>query len=192
MLVLWSWNCACDLSLVFIKHDIWECAKSGGCCFFWYRQCLSLDCNLSMHGWGYMSLYLPADTQNHNLETYKETRALSIQIDDKILAHRQKSTNGECMQALIDRPDETRRVINFKRLALTDIKIDIPRLAKKTVLKNAYTDGSESSSTRLPLLSFYCVTMGSSLSSSSSLHSVAEACFVIKLSYLIGRSTCLS
>lgn len=42
------------------------------------------------------------------------------------------------VQALVDRPNETRRVINFKRLALTDIKIDIPRIAKKKVLKEAY------------------------------------------------------
>ena len=40
-------------------------------------------------------------------------------------------------QALVDRPDEIRRVINFKRLALTDLKVDIPRLAKKKVLKEA-------------------------------------------------------
>jgi hypothetical protein len=40
-------------------------------------------------------------------------------------------------QALVDRPDEVRRVINFKRLALTDIKLDIPRLAKKKVLSEA-------------------------------------------------------
>lgn len=40
-------------------------------------------------------------------------------------------------QALIDRPDEIRRTINFKRLALTDFKVDIPRLAKKAVLKKA-------------------------------------------------------
>ncbi len=40
-------------------------------------------------------------------------------------------------QALVDRPEEIRRVINFKRLALTDLKIDIPRLAKKKVLREA-------------------------------------------------------
>ena len=40
-------------------------------------------------------------------------------------------------QALVDRPEEIRRVINFKRLAITDLKIDIPRLAKKKVLKEA-------------------------------------------------------
>jgi len=44
------------------------------------------------------------------------------------------------MQALIDRPDEVRRVENFKRLAITDYKIDIPRLAKKSVLKKALED----------------------------------------------------
>ena len=37
-------------------------------------------------------------------------------------------------RALVDRPDETRHVISLKRLALTDFKIDIPRLAKKSVL----------------------------------------------------------
>lgn len=37
----------------------------------------------------------------------------------------------------MDRPDEVRRVMNFKRLALTDLKVDIPRLAKKKVLSEA-------------------------------------------------------
>lgn len=41
------------------------------------------------------------------------------------------------MQALVDRPDEVRRMVNFKRMALTDFKIDIPRLAKKKVLTAA-------------------------------------------------------
>jgi hypothetical protein len=31
-------------------------------------------------------------------------------------------------------PTEVRRIMNFKRLALTDYKIDIPRLARKKVL----------------------------------------------------------
>lgn len=43
-------------------------------------------------------------------------------------------------KALIDRPDEARRVMNFKRLNITDFKIDIPRCAKKTVLKKAIED----------------------------------------------------
>lgn len=48
-------------------------------------------------------------------------------------------------QALVDRPDEVRRVINFKRLAITDLKVDIPRLAKKSVLKEALaTSGARS------------------------------------------------
>ena len=37
----------------------------------------------------------------------------------------------------MDRPDEVRRIVNFKRLVLTDFKIDIPRLAKKKVLSAA-------------------------------------------------------
>ena len=37
----------------------------------------------------------------------------------------------------MDRPDEVRRIVNFKRLQLTDFKIDIPRVAKKKVLAAA-------------------------------------------------------
>jgi large subunit ribosomal protein L14e len=45
--------------------------------------------------------------------------------------------NVNTLQALVDRPDEVRRTMNFKRLVITDFKVDIPRLAKKTVLKKA-------------------------------------------------------
>ena len=37
----------------------------------------------------------------------------------------------------MDRPDETRRVMNFKRLLLTDFKCDLTRLAKKKELQQA-------------------------------------------------------
>jgi hypothetical protein len=47
------------------------------------------------------------------------------------------------VQALVDRPDEVRRIINFKRLVLTDFKIDIPRLAKKKVLSAALEESGE-------------------------------------------------
>jgi large subunit ribosomal protein L14e len=40
----------------------------------------------------------------------------------------------------VDHPDKVRRVENFKRLAMTDYKIDIPRLAKKAVLKKALAE----------------------------------------------------
>lgn len=40
-------------------------------------------------------------------------------------------------RALVDHPNEVRRQMNFKRLALTPYKIEIPRLAKKKVLKAA-------------------------------------------------------
>ncbi len=57
------------------------------------------------------------------------------------LMHRRYMSNPlvyNCvLQALVDRPDEVRRIINFKRLVLTDFKIDIPRLAKKKVLTAA-------------------------------------------------------
>lgn len=32
---------------------------------------------------------------------------------------------------------------NFKRLAITDLKVEIPRLAKKSVLKKALEDAGE-------------------------------------------------
>lgn len=41
-------------------------------------------------------------------------------------------------QALVDAPAETRRVMNFKRLQLTDLKVEIPRLASKKVLVEAF------------------------------------------------------
>lgn len=48
-------------------------------------------------------------------------------------------------QALIDRPDEVRRVENFKRLQLTSYKLEIPKLAKKKDLKKALeSDGRTS------------------------------------------------
>ena len=47
---------------------------------------------------------------------------------------------------MIDRPDEVRRVENFKRLQLTDFKIDIPKLAKKKALKEALESNGETSS----------------------------------------------
>lgn len=40
-------------------------------------------------------------------------------------------------RALIDSPDIVRTQINFKRLSLTDIKIEIPRNPKKKALKDA-------------------------------------------------------
>lgn len=49
------------------------------------------------------------------------------------------------LQALVDRPDEVRKVLSFKRMALTDFKLDIPRLVKKTLLKKALSDAGERS-----------------------------------------------
>ncbi|KAG6481635.1 60S ribosomal protein L14-1-like [Zingiber officinale] len=40
-------------------------------------------------------------------------------------------------RALVDAPDMIRGQINFKRLSLTDIKIDIPRVPKKKTLIEA-------------------------------------------------------
>jgi hypothetical protein len=41
------------------------------------------------------------------------------------------------IQALVDAPDMIRCQINFKRLSLTDIKIDIKRIPKKSTLIKA-------------------------------------------------------
>ncbi|THU43892.1 hypothetical protein C4D60_Mb02t01630 [Musa balbisiana] len=41
------------------------------------------------------------------------------------------------LKALVDSPDMVRGQINFKRLSLTDIKIDIPRVPKKKTLVDA-------------------------------------------------------
>ncbi|CAL9765664.1 unnamed protein product [Musa acuminata subsp. burmannicoides] len=41
------------------------------------------------------------------------------------------------LKALVDSPDMVRGQINFKRLSLTDIKIDIPRVPKKKTLLDA-------------------------------------------------------
>ncbi|XP_026390530.1 60S ribosomal protein L14-1-like isoform X2 [Papaver somniferum] len=49
-------------------------------------------------------------------------------------SHRQKSQNE---QALVDAPDMVRSQMSFKRLSLTDIKIDIGRTPKKKVLIRA-------------------------------------------------------
>ncbi|KAG0544735.1 hypothetical protein BDA96_02G302100 [Sorghum bicolor] len=47
-------------------------------------------------------------------------------------------------RALVDAPDMIRCQINFKRLSLTDIKIDIKRVPKKTTLIKAMEEaGSE-------------------------------------------------
>ena len=44
-------------------------------------------------------------------------------------------------RALIDAPEIVRTQINFKRLSLTDITIEIPRNPKKKDLKKAIEDG---------------------------------------------------
>ena len=44
---------------------------------------------------------------------------------------------------MIDRPDVVRRVENFKRLTLTDFKIDIHKLAKKKDLKKALEENGK-------------------------------------------------
>ncbi len=48
-----------------------------------------------------------------------------------------------CPQALVDAPGQARRVVNFKRLTLTDFVIEIPRLAKKSVLTAKFQEAGE-------------------------------------------------
>ena len=48
-----------------------------------------------------------------------------------------------CQQALVDSPDMTRRMETFKRLTLTDFKLDIPRLASKKVVVAKWGESGE-------------------------------------------------
>lgn len=83
--------------------------------------------------------------RTHNFDRYKNcTRSRALAAAGEIsprpsssVLDRRLTLKRARPQALVDRPDEIRRVINFKRLALTDLKVDIPRLAKKKVLKEA-------------------------------------------------------
>ena len=65
------------------------------------------------------------------------------------------------IQALVDRPDEVRRMVNFKRMVLTDFKIDIPRLAKKKVLTAALEESGESPFLQDPVEIIPCLSMNS-------------------------------
>ena len=47
------------------------------------------------------------------------------------------------MQAVVDLPDEIRRVMPFKRLILTDFKCELTRLAKKKELKAALEESGQ-------------------------------------------------
>ena len=47
------------------------------------------------------------------------------------------------LQALVDAPDMVRSQMNFKRLSLTDIKIEINRVPKKKVLIEAMEKAGE-------------------------------------------------
>jgi hypothetical protein len=44
---------------------------------------------------------------------------------------------GCCAQALIDAPEITRTIINFKRLLLTDLTVEIGKIPNKKTLKEA-------------------------------------------------------
>jgi hypothetical protein len=43
----------------------------------------------------------------------------------------------------VDAPGQTRRVVNFKRLALTDFKLELPRLAPKKVVTAKFAEAGE-------------------------------------------------
>lgn len=70
------------------------------------------------------------------------------------------------MQALVDSPDVVRTQVNFKRLSLTDIKIDITRNPKKKELKAAIDAAGER---HLLLAGSYCIVITSHYGSSVSL-----------------------
>jgi len=55
-------------------------------------------------------------------------------------------------QALVDAPDMVRCQVNFKRLSLTDIKIDIKRVPKKTTLIKAMEEAGNDEAYSLDLI----------------------------------------
>jgi ribosomal protein L14E/L6E/L27E len=56
-------------------------------------------------------------------------------------------------QALVDAPDMVRCQMNFKRLSLTDIKIDIKRVPKKTTLIKAMEEAGNDEAYAVDLFS---------------------------------------
>ena len=60
-------------------------------------------------------------------------------------------------QALVDAPDMVRCQINFKRLSLTDIKIDIKRVPKKTTLIKAMEEAGNDEAYAVDLFSIVVI-----------------------------------
>ena len=60
-------------------------------------------------------------------------------------------------QALVDAPDMVRCQINFKRLSLTDIKIDIKRVPKKTTLIKAMEEAGNDEAYAVDLFSIVLI-----------------------------------
>jgi len=60
-------------------------------------------------------------------------------------------------QALVDAPDMVRCQMNFKRLSLTDIKIDIKRVPKKTTLIKAMEEAGNDEAYAVDLFSIVVI-----------------------------------
>ena len=60
-------------------------------------------------------------------------------------------------QALVDAPDMVRCQINFKRLSLTDIKIDIKRVPKKITLIKAMEEAGNDEAYAVDLFSIVVI-----------------------------------
>ena len=60
-------------------------------------------------------------------------------------------------QALVDAPDMVRCQVNFKRLSLTDIKIDIKRVPKKTTLIKAMEEAGNDEAYAVDLFSIVLI-----------------------------------
>jgi large subunit ribosomal protein L14e len=56
------------------------------------------------------------------------------------------------LQALVDAPGQTRRVVNFKRLALTDFKLELNRLAPKKTVVAKFAEAGEYGGRCTPLI----------------------------------------
>ena len=90
----------------------------------------------------------------HSFKPYKN-------ITHKILTQNNKSAPYwlcalTLMQALVDSPEMVRSQINFKRLTLTDITIDIKRTPKKKELIKAMEAAGKIISNLLPSTCLFC------------------------------------
>ncbi len=97
-------------------------------------------------------------------------------------------------QALVDRPDMVRKQINFKRLVLTDFKIEIPRLAKKKVLSAALEESGAPPHRAPSACTLYASARGLRCASATvnqcARSEVCKSCCVCWSAWVVAARTC--